>query len=265
MLLHFKDIQKWEKKYFVWWWLKGVKWNIGRRKQNFKKTFPGRNPGLLMCTTQKFIFGLCDVLLSKTDFPWFFNWPSRFSLHRSIGNISLLSEIFFKHFQFTENRKKPVILTFSDVSAKGCHYWSWAATWWRLRKNKFKFHSSMGPRLWHHPSQYIGPLPLISPQPGRRGRDHGICPSLVSWLWVIYIYMGIHGFIYTQCVSPRQCKDKALLGLTGGFAVCFRYFYRYIPKGENTQLSTSQHCHTPAQQELGESPWCTLFTWETEA
>lgn len=70
----------------------------------------------------------------------------------------------------------------------------------------------------------------------------------------IYIYMGIHGFIYTQCVSPRQCKDKALLGLTGGFAVCFRYFYRYIPKGENTQLSTSQHCHTPAQQELGESP-----------
>lgn len=39
-----------------------------------------------------------------------------FSLQRSIGNISLLSEIFFKHFQLTENRKIRVIPAFSEVS-----------------------------------------------------------------------------------------------------------------------------------------------------
>lgn len=53
------------------------------------------------------------------------------------------------------------------------------------------------------------------------------------------------GTMCTPSVSLQGnvCKGKTLLGLTAGFAVYFRYIYRYIPKGEKTQLSTCQHCH----------------------
>lgn len=78
----------------------------------------------------------------------------------------------------------------------------------------------MGPRLQHRPSQ-------------------------CSWRAVGLEIVGFVQALSADSLTPQgnACKGKALLALTGGFAIYFRYFCRYIPKGENTQLSNSQHCH----------------------
>lgn len=197
-----------------------------------------------MSVTQKFIFGLFEMFYYLTQI---FHDSSidlqgsdrihAFSLQRIIVNI--LSEIFFKHFQLTENRKNPVIPLFSEVSAKSRQLWLpiLACHLVAFGKNKFKFHLPMAeaasfPVLPE--GCRIGPLPLTSRQSGRR--------RIVGFVQGLSADSGMM-CIYTQCVSPRQCKGKALLGLTGGFVVYFRYFYRYIPKGEKTQLSTSLYCH----------------------
>lgn len=113
----------------------------------------------------------------------------------------------------------------------------------------------MGPRLRHHYSQCsrraVG-LGLSLSHPNSQAEEEA----------------EIMGFVPALSPDPgtprvslqgNVCKGKALLRLTGGFAVCFRYFYRYVPKGENTQLSTSQHCHIPStgvNQERARDPHC---------
>lgn len=191
------------------------------------------------------------------------------SLHRSIWNISLLSEISFKHSQSITWKKNknmantgfPKVLPLSDF----CHYWSCDATWWRLRKINSNF--TPCPFIICHsaPWRMFGLCHITAPL----SRNSEKAENEAEKLWDIRLYRPSLGLHMHPVNHPKTVHISIFVGtnsLIHGFAVYLKYIYRYPAEGEYTHLSTSQHFAIfTAQARIMKVLWISSSTLEKVA